>query len=116
LISGDTNIRGHNTYFSPSTVRNDPLGRRSTITRGNGGTTSQTYAWGGLVNNLQQSLTGGSNVMFTLGYDPSGGLVTRQVSNTAYLWHGRAASTAYTVRAQAASRSRKSACGRVLRD
>jgi RHS repeat-associated protein len=49
------------------------------------------------VNNLTQSLTGGSNVMFTLGYDPSGGLVTRQASNTAYLWHGGAASTAYTL-------------------
>src|SRR5665213_3649553 len=35
-------------------------------------------------------------VTWTLGYDPSGGLVSRQVTNSAYIWHPGAASVAYT--------------------
>ena len=42
-----------------------------------------------------QSLTGAAAVTWTLGYDPSGAVVSRQASNTSYLWHPGSASVAY---------------------
>ena len=76
----------------------DAYGRRSTITRANGTGAGTTYGYDGAdrINSLVQSLTGGAGVTYTLGYDPSGGLITRQVSNSAYTWHGGSASVTYT--------------------
>ncbi len=76
----------------------DAYGRRSTITRANGTGAGTTYGYDGAdrINSLVQSLTGGAGVTYTLGYDPSGGLITRQVSNSAYTWHPPLASVSYT--------------------
>jgi len=76
----------------------DSLGRRSSIKRAGGAGAGTTYGYDGAdrISSLVQSLTGGAAVTFTLGYDPSSGLVSRSASNNAYTWHPGTASTAYT--------------------
>jgi len=72
--------------------------RRHTIARAARAGATTTYGYDGAdrISSLVQSLTGGAAVTYTLGYDPAGGLVTRQVSNGAYTFHPGAASTSYT--------------------
>jgi len=75
----------------------DAQGRRSTITRGSD-PAGTTYGYDGAdrLVSLAQGLTGGAAVTWTLGYDPAGRLISRQASNTAYIWHQGTANTAYT--------------------
>jgi RHS repeat-associated protein len=76
----------------------DAYGRRSSITRANGAGAATTYGYDGAdrIASLVQSLTGGAAVTYTLAYDPANGLVSRQVTNSAYTWHPGAANTPYT--------------------
>ena len=76
----------------------DQYGRRSSITRngGSGAGTSYSYDGADRISSLVQSLSGSAAVTWTLAYDPSNALITREASNTSYLWHPGAASEAYT--------------------
>ena len=76
----------------------DQYGRRSTIARNGGAGAGTTYGYDGAdrVSSLAQALTGASAITWTMTYDPAGGLVSRQASNTSYLWHPGAASVAST--------------------
>ena len=75
----------------------DQYGRRSTVARNGGTGAGTTYGYDGAdrINSLAQSLTGSGAVTWTMAYDPSSAIVSREASNTSYLWHGGAVSTAY---------------------
>jgi len=62
---------------------------------GRGAETDYGYDGADRINSLAQSLTGSGAVTWTMAYDPSSAIVSREASNTGYLWHGGAASTAY---------------------
>jgi len=62
---------------------------------GRGAETDYGYDGADRINSLAQSLTGSGAVTWTMAYDPSSAIVSREASNTTYLWHGGAASTAY---------------------
>ncbi|HZL00542.1 MAG TPA: RHS repeat-associated core domain-containing protein, partial [Caulobacteraceae bacterium] len=72
--------------------------RRQAITRANGAGAGTSYGYDGAdrISSLVQSLTGGAAVTWTLSYDPSNALVSRQVTNSAYIWHPGAGNVAYT--------------------
>lgn len=76
----------------------DQYGRRSSIARNGGSGAATTYGYDGAdrISSLAQSLTGSSAVTWTMGYDPSSALISREASNSSYLWHPGSASTAYT--------------------
>lgn len=79
----------------------DDLGRRTTITRAGpsgsttGATTNYAYAAGRL-SSLTQDLSGTTkDLTFTYGYDASGGIVSRSLSNNLYASHPSALSKGY---------------------
>ena len=65
----------------------DDLSRRTSVTRGNGVVTNYTYDGASRLKTLAQDLAGtGSDVTWTYGYTPSSQVLTRLVSNGAYLY------------------------------
>jgi len=63
----------------------DDLGRRTTMTRGNGTVTSYGYDAASRLSSLVQDLAGGSyDLTLGYGYNPAGQIVTRTSSNDAY--------------------------------
>jgi RHS repeat-associated protein len=76
----------------------DDLGRRTSLTRGNGAVTSYTYDNASRVSQIVHNLTGTTSDL-TLGdsYDPAGGIVSHTQSNDAYAWGGHyAVNRSYT--------------------
>lgn len=74
----------------------DDLGRLTGVTRGNGAATSYAYDAVSRLSTLTQNPTGSTNdVAFTLGYNPAGQIVSRSVSNSAYVFAPTTGTTGY---------------------
>jgi len=67
----------------------DSLGRRSTLARagGAGAATGYTYDGASRLYTLTQTLAGSASVTYTLGYNAASQIVSKQVSNSAYVAH-----------------------------
>jgi RHS repeat-associated protein len=67
----------------------DSLGRRSTLARAGGAGAATGYAYDGAsrLYTLTQTLAGSASVTYTFGYNASSQIVSKQVSNSAYLAH-----------------------------
>jgi YD repeat-containing protein len=82
-----------------ATYAYDDLGRRTSITRGDGSTTSYTYDTASRLTQLAEDLSGTSYDQ-TLGfsYNPAGQITSNTRSNDAFAWTGITTSTAATRR------------------
>ena len=87
LHSGTTQIIGYS-Y--------DNLGRRAGITRGNGVTSTYGYDGVSRLTSLSHDVGGtDADVTFGYGYNPAGQIITKAVSNNAYVYGPGTGSTAY---------------------
>ncbi|MBX9815872.1 MAG: RHS repeat-associated core domain-containing protein [Sphingomonas sp.] len=83
-----TNIR-ENGGFVLASYGYDDLGRRTSISRGNGTTTSYGYTSLSQLQSLTQDLAGGAyDVSYTYSYNPASQINSRTTSNDAYVWAG----------------------------
>ena len=74
----------------------DNLGRRTSLTRGNGVNSSYTYDGISRLASLSHDLIGSSDdVTFTYSYNPASQILTRNVSNSAYVQPAAASTTNY---------------------
>jgi YD repeat-containing protein len=90
LVTGETSAVRQNGATSGigvlATYGYDGLGRRTSLTRGNGMATSYAYT-GPQLTGLSHDLAGSSfDVAFGFTYNPAGQIVTRTASNTAYAY------------------------------
>jgi RHS repeat-associated protein len=73
----------------------DNLGRRASIARGNSTSTSYAYDGADRLTGLAQTLAGTSSATFAATYNVAGQVLSRGVTNSAYVSHPAAATTAY---------------------
>ncbi len=75
----------------------DSLGRRSTLTRAGGAGAGTGYAYDGAsrLYTLTQTLAGSASVTYTLGYNAANQVLTKQVSNGAYVAHPASLTAGY---------------------
>lgn len=74
----------------------DNLGRRAGVTRGNGVTTTYSYDGVGRLTSLSHDVGGtAADVTFGYAYNPASQIITRTVSNNAYVHGATAGTTAY---------------------
>jgi RHS repeat-associated protein len=76
----------------------DSLGRRSSVARAGGSGAATAYGYDGASRlcTLAQTLAGSASVTYTLGYNAANQIVTRQVSNSAYVANPGAITAGYT--------------------
>lgn len=80
-----------------ATYAYDNLGRRSTVTRGNGAGTTYGYDPVSRLTSIAHNLTGTSDdVTFTLTYNPASQIVSRVISNNAYIFGQANQNTSYS--------------------
>ncbi len=86
-----TSIRENGAASGPgvlATYEYDNLGRRSSITRGNGVVTTYSYA-GSRLEKLEHDLAGGANdLKLEFTYNKAGQIETRELNNDSYAWAG----------------------------
>lgn len=89
LVTGETSVIRENGGLALAAFGYDDLGRRTSLTRGNGTTTSYAYNPASQLTGLTQDLAGSASDL-TLGfaYNPAGQITTRSASNDAYAWGG----------------------------
>ncbi len=76
----------------------DSLGRRSSVARAGGSGAATAYGYDGAsrLYTLAQTLAGSASVTYTLGYNAANQIVTRQVSNSAYVANPGPITAGYT--------------------
>ncbi len=81
-----------------ASYRYDSLGRRSSVARAGGSGAATAYGYDGASRlcTLAQTLAGSASVTYTLGYNAANQIVTRQVSNSAYVANPAPITAGYT--------------------
>ncbi|WP_230781758.1 RHS repeat domain-containing protein [Sphingomonas sp. Leaf37] len=89
LNTGAMTAVRENGGFALASFGYDTLGRRTSLTRGNGTTTSYHHDGALALDQLTQDLAGGSaDVSYGFSYNPAGQIATRSVSNDGYVFTG----------------------------
>jgi RHS repeat-associated protein len=90
LVTGEmAHIYEGGTSATLATYAYDDLGRRTSLTRGNGVVTSYGYDAVSRLTSLSHNPSGtAQDVTFSFGYDPAGGIASRTTSNDSYAYTG----------------------------